>query len=91
MKVLVRLMKGGEVEPEDLDALNNAELLDLAVAGAGGRTLLHKVTVKLNERGVTFAQIGEHVGATESAASRWAKPAARPGRRRQAPEGEAEQ
>jgi hypothetical protein len=90
MNVLVRLMEGG-VDPDDLDKLSTDELFDLGVAGAAGRELVHLVTLTLRERGLTFAQIGERWNVDESTAWRWAKPAARPGRRRTAPDGENEQ
>jgi hypothetical protein len=89
MNVLVRLMKGDEVEPEDLEGLSIEELVELGAAGAGGRRLLHLVTVKLNQLGVPYAEIGERInGVHESTASRWAKPTKPPGRRRQAQAGE---
>lgn len=70
MNALVRLMRG-EI---DYDALDNDALFAIAAAAKGGRKTLHEVTVKLNQRGFTFAQIGERLGAVESTASRWAKP-----------------
>ncbi len=84
MNALVRLMNG-EV---DLDDLSNDELFALAAAAAGGRDLLHRVVVKLNDRKITFAQIGERLGVVESTASRWAKPPSPPGRRPQQRDGD---
>lgn len=86
MNVLIRLMEGGEVHSEDLDGLTVEELVQLGAAGAGGRKLLHLVTVKLNTMGLPYAEIGERInGAVESTASRWAKPPRPPGRQRRAP------
>lgn len=77
MNALVRLMKG-EVDLNELDADG---LFAIAEAAKGGRQTLHEVTLVLRAKGYTFAQIGDRLGVTESAASRWVKPPSPPGRR----------
>ena len=90
--MLIRLMRGDEVELEDLEGLSVEELVELGAAGAGGRKLLHLVTVKLNEMGLPYSEIGERInGVHESTASRWAKPPRPMGRPRRRSEGETEQ
>lgn len=74
---LVRLMKG-EV---DYDDLSDDDLFTLGAASRRARQTLHEITLKLRERGYTFAQIGERLGVTESTASRWVEPPSPPGRR----------
>lgn len=83
MNALVRLVRG-EI---DYDDLSDDELFALAEASRRGRTTLHEVTLKLRARNYTFAQIGERLGVTESAASRWVDPPQPPGRRRRDEEG----
>jgi DNA-binding NarL/FixJ family response regulator len=79
MNALVRLMKG-EIE---YDELGDDALFDLAQASRRGQLTLHEIVVKLRERGHSLAQIGERLGVTESAVSRWTKRPQPPGRRRQ--------
>lgn len=86
INALVRLMKG-EVDLTELDA---DALFAVAEAAKGGRRTLHEVTLVLRAKGFTFAQIGERLGVTESAASRWVKPPAPPGRRPRSDEDEEE-
>lgn len=75
---LVRLVNG-ELDYGDLD---DDTLVALGKASRRGQTTLHEVVVELyRNRGLTFAQIGERLGATESAASRWINPPSPPGRR----------
>lgn len=78
----------GEV---NLDELDVEALIAVGRVAVRGRELVHHATVTLNQRGVTFAQIGERMGVTESTASRWAKPPKPPGHRRGTSTGEAEQ
>ncbi|AEA27900.1 hypothetical protein Psed_5773 [Pseudonocardia dioxanivorans CB1190] len=60
--------------PDQLDQLDADQLFAVLAIAKSGRETLHEVTVRLNARGFTFAQIGERVGAHESTVSRWAKP-----------------
>lgn len=76
---LVRLMNG-EIDYDDLD---DRQLFALGKASRRGQMTLHEVVLKLRERGYNLKQIGEGMGASESAASRWADaPPNPPGRRR---------
>jgi DNA-binding MarR family transcriptional regulator len=70
MNALVRLMKG----ELDYDDLTDEQLLDLASASRRGQLTLHEIVVELRKRGWLFADIGERLGVTESAASRWVEP-----------------
>lgn len=77
---LVQLMNG-EI---DYGQVSDADLFSLARASQRGRQTLHEVVIQLRERGYTLARIGEVLGVTESAVSRWADAPPRPlGRRRQ--------
>lgn len=69
MNALVRLMSN-EI---DLADLTPEQLYALGAAARGGRLLLQRVIAELNQRGVTFAEIGDHYGVVESTAFRWAK------------------
>lgn len=76
MNALVRLMNG----ESDYGSMSEEDLLILGSFGRKGRETLHQVVLELRRRDWTFAQIGERMGVTESAASRWAKPPPRWGR-----------
>jgi hypothetical protein len=78
LDALVKLMR----REVDYDALDDEALFALAGACATARETLYQVTTRLNDRGLTFAQIGEHLGVHEATASRWAKPPAEDRRRR---------
>lgn len=80
MNALVRLMKG-EI---DLKALDKEALYALAAALKPGeaRDTLHQTLIELNDRGDTFAQIGERLDVHEATAARWAKPPSEDRRRR---------
>lgn len=79
MNALVRLMKG----ETSYETLSDDDLFQLAEASRRGQVTLHEVILKLRERGHTLGQIGDRLGVTESAVSRWTKPPQPPGRRRQ--------
>lgn len=64
------------------DALSDDELIAAGRIARDARQTLREVTRELHARGHTYTQIGELLGATASAASRWALPADPPGRRR---------
>lgn len=68
--MLVRLMKG-EV---DLDELDTDSLVVLGRTASEGKPLAGRIAAKLNERGWSFARIGETYGVDASTAFRWAQP-----------------
>lgn len=68
--------------PIAYDDLTDDELIAAGRAARAARATLRDVTRILHDRGHTYAQIGAWLGATTSAASRWALPADPPGRRR---------
>jgi hypothetical protein len=78
LDALVRLMRG-EV---DYDSLDDDALYALGAACAAARETLYQVVTRLNDRGATFATIGERLDVHEATASRWAKPPAEDRRRR---------
>lgn len=79
MNALVRLMKG----ETSYDEMSDDGLFTLAQASRRGQLTLHEIIVQLRERGHTLQQIGDRLGVTESAVSRWTKPPQPPGRRKQ--------
>ncbi|MDN5860349.1 MAG: helix-turn-helix domain-containing protein [Pseudonocardia sp.] len=79
MNALVQLMKG----ETSYDDISDDDLYQLAQASRRGQLTLHEIILKLRERGHTLAQIGERLGVTESAVSRWTKQPQPPGRRKQ--------
>jgi len=78
LDALVRLMSGNV----DYDTLDDEALYALGKACAAARATLFEVTTRLNDRGASFALIGERLGVHEATASRWAKPPAEDRRRR---------
>jgi hypothetical protein len=82
MNALVRLMNGDT----DYRSMSTDDLFRVATFAKDGRATLHEVVLVLREKGFTFAQIGERLGVTESAASRWVTPPRPPGRRPRAEE-----
>lgn len=77
-KVVAELVRLAN-EDTPLSGLTNGQLLDLAAVQRRARRLLQRVVLELNERGVTFAEIGEHFNVHESTAYRWAYPHTREG------------
>lgn len=66
-------VEGAQVAPRANGTYDVVEVFAVLAIAKSGRTTLHEVTVRLNARGYTFAQIGDRVGAHESTVSRWAK------------------
>ena len=78
MNALVQLMSG----ETNYEALDDEALFALGAACAVSRETLYRVTTLLNDRGYTFAQIGDKWHVHEATASRWARPPVEDRRRR---------
>lgn len=78
LDALVRLVNG----EYELTERPKDDLYDLAAALINARQTLAQALAELNDRGETFAQIGDRLGIHEATASRWAKPPSRDLRRR---------